>query len=91
MFNPPIISTLPPSGVSYQHLKGTVSLKGQKVRRGKFIMAEGGTMLRDKVHIREQWARRPLALSLGDERAMDEMTGEVGECRMGKSWDQAPF
>ena len=39
----------------YKHLKGTVGLKDQEARSGQFVMAEDGTMLREKAHIRERW------------------------------------
>ena len=36
------------------HVEGTVGLKGQNVRSEQFIFDEDGTMLREKVHIRER-------------------------------------
>lgn len=41
----------------YKHLKGTVGLEGKKARSEQFIRDEDGTLLRDKVQIRERWMR----------------------------------
>ena len=40
---------------AYEHLKGVVGLGGRKARSEQVIMDEDGTLLRDKVRIRERW------------------------------------
>ena len=40
----------------YNHLKSTVGLEGTKAGSEQFIRDEDGTLLRDKVPIRERWA-----------------------------------
>ena len=41
----------------YKHLKCTVGLEDTKARSAEIIRDEDGTLLRDKVRIRERWAR----------------------------------
>ena len=40
----------------YTHLKSTVGLEGTKARSQQFIRDEDGTLLRDKVRMRDRWA-----------------------------------